>query len=114
MCELGNVFRLHVCRELNGCLHIPLVADTECFYIIVPHVGSGAIGKFSVPAIHLLISALYMHVCVLFVLFLFAYLSYFPFLFSFFLLTFTYLLPSRIWTRSISRPEFVGGNRTWV
>ena len=50
------------------------------------------------PAIHLLISALYMRVCVLFVvfvLFLFAYLSYFHH-FSFFSLTFTYLLPSRI------------------
>ena len=34
-------------------------------------------------AILLLISALYIRVSVLFVLFLFAYLSYFPFLFSF-------------------------------
>ena len=43
-----------------------------------------------------------MRVCVLFVLFLFAYLSYFHFLVSFFLLTFTYPFPSRIWTRSVS------------
>ena len=38
----------------------------------------------------------------------------FPFSLLFFLLTFAYLLPSRIWTRSISRPEVVGGDRTWV
>ena len=42
--------------------------------------------------------------------------------FSFFLFYASYLLfylffcvlPSRIWTRSVSRPEVVGGNRTWV
>jgi len=39
-----------------------------------------------VPAIHLLISALYMCVCVLFVLFVFPYLSYLFFLLPFFLL----------------------------
>jgi len=55
-----------------------------------------------------------MHVCVLFVLFLFAYLFYFHFSVLFFLLSFTYLLPSRISTRSVSRPEVVGGDRTWV
>jgi len=38
----------------------------------------------------------------------------FPFSLLFFLLTLTYLIPSRIWTRSISRPEVVGGDRTWV
>ena len=54
-----------------------------------------------------------MRVCVLFVLFLFAYLSYFHFLVSFFLLTFTYPFPSRIWTRFVSRAEVVGGDQTW-
>jgi len=38
----------------------------------------------------------------------------FPFSLLFFLLTFTYLLHSRIWTRSVSRPEVVGGDWTWV
>ena len=56
-----------------------------------------------------------------------SYLHYLSFLafpicfFSFFLFSsyllfylFFYLLPSRIWTRSVSRPEVVGGDRTWV
>jgi len=69
-----------------------------------------------VPAIHLLISALYMCACVLFVLSIFAYLSclFFPSFLSYLLF---YLLPSRIWkdcSRSISRPEVVWGDRTWV
>ena len=38
-------------------------------------------------------------------------ISVFSSLFSFCL---TYVLPSRIWTRSVSRPEVIGGDRTWI
>jgi len=65
------------------------------------------------PAIHLLISALYMRVCILFVLFLFAYLSYFRFLFSFFFLpylslTFQYMDPLRFQARGRKRRPNLG------
>jgi len=62
------------------------------------------------------ISALYMCACGLFTLFVFAYLSYLYFSFFLFYVSYLlfYLVPSRIWTRSVSRPEVVGGDWTWV
>jgi len=83
----------------------------------MPLAGFGAvsIGKFNVHAIHLLISALYMRACMCIICIISLCLPFlFPFSLLFFLLTFTYLLFSRIWTRSVSRPEVVGGDRTWV
>jgi len=74
-------------------------------------------GPFS---IHLLISALYMCACDLLILLVFAYLSYLYFSYFLFYASyllsylFFYLLPSRIWTRSVSRPEVVGGDRIRV
>ena len=81
--------------------------------------GRKQVGNFNVPAIHLLILALYICVHVAYSYYL--SLRTFPICFSFFLFwscllfyLFFYLLPSRIWTRSVFRPEVVGGDQTWV
>jgi len=69
------------------------------------------------PAIRLLILALYVCACGLFVVFVFAYLSSLFFPSSFFRLTFSSISSSISYLPEygpVSRPEVVGGDRTWV
>ena len=97
-----------------SCFHVAL-ASQHCIHSSFPWRPEQAPGPKLVsnaPVIHLLILVLYICVWVLCAVFVFAHLSYLlplSFLFSSYL---TYLLPSRIGPL-ISRPDVIGGNKTW-